>query len=723
MAYQINFTEANNPSKLPLTVQDQTLNSQTSVTFVGKNYPGYSPIIAENFLHLLENFASPNAPESPVQGQLWYDSSVGINLLKVFDGTNWTEAGAVKKAKTAPAVANSVRGDLWIDTENQQLYLFSGASWLLVGPQFSAGTNTGPSVETLIDINNISHAVISLYANNVRVAIISEDTFVPKATLAGFSNGINKGINISLGDSSGLNALAQTSYKLYGSASSADALNINNKVISADKFLRSDVTSKSLHPIEIQSDSGISLGSDLGFSISSTSSAINFYSQSGKTLNFKIKNTGEIVTLLHIGTNNNVGIGENNTNPEATLDVSGDIRGQGRIFTNSTLDADNLNEGSITTAGGMSVALNSFFGENVNVYGQIVPINVDVDNLPIAGPVIVPGPLSSLDVDVADKYDIGTLTRPFRNIYAQSFVGSFSGTFSGSSSANTSGSAAYLASTTYVKVVGDVASKDSQGAAYNGKTETGTLELEVEITSDAITSQTQNLVSSKSSDLMLVYRNDSAYTGLAKITQSAFLSGVSQVPTGTIIPYAGSAAPPGYLLCDGSEVSRVTYNVLFGVLGYKFRPEAQLQGSATFALPDMRGRFALGADNMNNNLPPIPSKINPAIEISPSPSSGAGRVGDTSASSVGAGGGSSTKTLTVSNLPQHTHTLNSGNAQYYAPGVPGALPDGLAVAGKGTDGLVTGQGLSNSGSVAGLTTTSAVDIINPYLTINYIIKT
>ena len=124
MSYQINFTEANNPSKLPLIVQDQTLNSQTSVTFVGKNYPGYSPIIAENFLHLLENFASPNAPESPVQGQLWYDSSIGINLLKVFDGTNWTEAGAVKKSESAPAVANSIRGDLWIDTTNQQLYLF-----------------------------------------------------------------------------------------------------------------------------------------------------------------------------------------------------------------------------------------------------------------------------------------------------------------------------------------------------------------------------------------------------------------------------------------------------------------------------------------------------------------------------------------------------------------------------------------------------------------------
>ena len=726
MSYQITFTEANNPSKLPLTVQDQTLNTQTSVTFVGKNYPGYSPIIAENFLHLLENFASPNAPESPVQGQLWYDSTVGINLLKVYDGTNWTEAGSIKKSNNAPAVANSIRGDLWIDTVNQQLYLFSGSSWLLVGPQFSVGSNTGPIVETIVDINTITHSVVSIYANNARVAIISEESFTPKSTLQGFTNGINQGINLSLGDKTGQNALAQTSYKIYGTASSADALNVSNKVISASNFLRSDTTSRTAHPIEVQSDSGISIGSDLGFSISSTTTSVDLYSQSNsKAINFKIRDSAaSIATLIHINPNKNIGIGENNTNPEATLDVLGDIKSQGRIYSLSTQDANNLNEGSITTLGGMSVALNSYFGENINVYGQIVPINLDVNDDPITGPVIVPGPLTSTDEEVANKYDIGTLTRPFRNIYASSFVGSFNGTFSGTSSANTSGSAAYLASTTYFKISGDVASTDSIGTAFNGQTETGTLSLPVKLESSAISGQETQLTSSKSSDLLLVYRNDNAYTGLAKITQSSFLAGISQVPTGTIFPFAGVNAPTGYLLCDGSEVSRVTYSVLFGVIGYRYRAEAQLQGFATFALPDFRGRVALGADNMNNNFAPIPSKLNPAISISPSPTSTAGRVTDTSASNVGSGGGSSKRTLTLTNLPQHTHTLNSGNAQYYAPGNPGALPDGLAVSGKGTDNLTTGFGLNNSGKVSGLAddATTSFDLMNPYATINYIIK-
>lgn len=726
MSYQINFTEANNPSKLPLTVQDQTLNTQTSVTFVGKNYPGYSPIIAENFLHLLENFASTTAPESPVQGQLWYDSSVGINLLKVFDGTNWTEAGAVKKSSSAPAVANSVRGDLWIDTTNQQLYLFSGSSWLLVGPQFSAGSNTGPTVETIIDTSNISHPVVTIYSNNQRIAIISDETFIPKSTLSGFSNGIKQGINLSLGDTTGLNALALTSYKLYGTSSSSDALNVDNKVVSASNFLRSDITSKTTKQLQIQSDDGLSLGSDLGFSISSSSSSIDLYSQStSKSINFKIKKAGEgSSTVLHINSNKSVGIGENNTNPEATLDVLGDARIQGELYSDSTTDANNLNEGSLRTLGGMSVGLNSYFGGDINVYGQIIPINVDENGTPLTGTVIVPGPLTAADVDVENKYDIGTLTRPFRNVYAQSFIGAFKGTFSGSVTGSTSGSAGYLASSTYIKISGDVASTDSLGVPFNGKTETGTLTLPVALTSDAITAQTTTLSNSKSTDKLLVYRSDSAYTGLAQTTQATFLSGVAQVPTGTILPYAGSTAPTGYLLCDGSEVSRTTYSVLFGILGYKYRAETQLQGFATFALPDLRGRFALGSDNMNNNFDPIPSKANPAVSISPSPSSAAGRVTSTAASTVGSGGGASTKTLTLANLPAHTHNFNSGNAQYYAPGVPGALPDTLAISGKGTASLNTGYGLPNSGGVTGLgETTTAVDIINPFCTINYIIKT
>jgi hypothetical protein len=88
MSYQVTFTEVNNPLKPPVIVEDLTINTQTSVTFVGKNYAGYGPLLAKNFLHLLENSASPTPPATQVQGQLWFDSTPESSQLKVnIDGT------------------------------------------------------------------------------------------------------------------------------------------------------------------------------------------------------------------------------------------------------------------------------------------------------------------------------------------------------------------------------------------------------------------------------------------------------------------------------------------------------------------------------------------------------------------------------------------------------------------------------------------------------------
>jgi hypothetical protein len=72
MSYNINHTDL--VAYGFKTVDDQTLNTETSLTFVGKNYTGYSKYIAENFLHLLENFASSSMPTNPTVGQLWYDT-------------------------------------------------------------------------------------------------------------------------------------------------------------------------------------------------------------------------------------------------------------------------------------------------------------------------------------------------------------------------------------------------------------------------------------------------------------------------------------------------------------------------------------------------------------------------------------------------------------------------------------------------------------------------
>lgn len=66
---------------------------------------------------------------------------------------------------------------------------------------------------------------------------------------------------------------------------------------------------------------------------------------------------------------------------------------------------------------------------------------------------------------------------------------------------------------------------------------------------------------------------------------------VTPVPTGGIIAFGGAAAPTGFLLCNGAIVSRATYSALFTAISTLFGAG---DGSTTFGLPDLRGRFPLG---------------------------------------------------------------------------------------------------------------------------------
>ena len=138
MSYKINFTDTttpNDPNKQFLTVEDLSLNTETSLVFVGKNYPGYAKFIGENFLHLLENFASEFEPSNPVIGQLWYDTST--SQLKVRNnGTTWSEASGIKRDLIAPSIATP--GDLWVNPATQQLYLFNASNYNKAAPNTPA---------------------------------------------------------------------------------------------------------------------------------------------------------------------------------------------------------------------------------------------------------------------------------------------------------------------------------------------------------------------------------------------------------------------------------------------------------------------------------------------------------------------------------------------------------------------------------------------------------
>ena len=67
MPYTVNKSNSSS-SPNQYIVQDGVVNTQTDLSLLGKGFAGYGESIAENFLHLLENFSNSSAPTKPITG-------------------------------------------------------------------------------------------------------------------------------------------------------------------------------------------------------------------------------------------------------------------------------------------------------------------------------------------------------------------------------------------------------------------------------------------------------------------------------------------------------------------------------------------------------------------------------------------------------------------------------------------------------------------------------
>ena len=369
MAYTVNKSNSS-ASPNQYTVQDGVVNTQTDLSFIGKGYAGYGESIAENFLHLLENFANSSEPTKPITGQLYYDST--NSRLKVFNGSNFVPAGGnVPYQSAAPSALAT--GDLWVDSDTGQLYFYNGTSSVLVGPPSSTGTTNGFTFDTILDSGDNSQNITKLFNDGNLIAVISEDTFTPKVTLTGFAT-VKKGITLST-------AIADN--KFQGTASDADALG----GVAAANYLRANANDTTSGTISVANDGGLIVGVDSDLAITvDASGGIIANTVNNTDITFKVNDGGVTTTVMTIdGSESRVGIGT--TTPSTKLHVSG--------TTTSTAFAGDLTgdvTGNITSSGANSMTTLTMGGN-------------------LTSKAILP--------DANTTYDIGTSLKKYNTIYAK----------------------------------------------------------------------------------------------------------------------------------------------------------------------------------------------------------------------------------------------------------------------------------------------------------------
>jgi len=171
----------------------------------------------------------------------------------------------------------------------------------------------------------------------------------------------------------------------------------------------------------------------------------------------------------------------------------------------------------------------------------------------------------------------------------------------------------------------------------------------------------------------------------------ANLTGIQGVNTGLIIPWSSGSVPSGFLECDGSAVSRSTYAALFAVVGTSYGVG---DGSTTFNLPDLQDRVC-------QHKSPTKAQF----------STGGANTVASSGNITGQSAGNTT--LSTPQIPSHSHSMYAAGGMQGGPGTGSAPGETTSTGGGGA------HGHSSSANFVG----DATSVLQPYLTLIYIIKT
>ena len=191
----------------------------------------------------------------------------------------------------------------------------------------------------------------------------------------------------------------------------------------------------------------------------------------------------------------------------------------------------------------------------------------------------------------------------------------------------------------------------------------------------------------------------------------ANLTGIEGIPTATIVPWSSASVPTGFLECNGQAVSRSTYSALFAIVSTTYGAG---DGASTFNVPDLQDNVAMGKSGTK-----ALASTGGANTVAVAP---AGNVTTNISGTVG--GSTANATLSTAQLANHSHP-NGAQPGYPAYGNnDSARPANTGGAGSGTGHSHNMSAtFSGTGSSTFSGTTQNPSVLQPYLTIIYIIKT
>ena len=384
MAYNITLT--NGSALISGGLPDGTIDTtNSSLTLVGKNYPGYGLFLNQNMVRLMENFSNTSAPSAPLPGQLWWNSTTK-NLTVNTAATKGTASAAWKTITTmtysSSAPGNPVTGEQWYDTVGGQLKVWAG-SWITIGPAASTATgNSGAIPDTIAATSpSATYVVLKFYIDNVLVGIWSKEASFTTA-VSGFAT-VARGLNLST-------ALSQA---FYGNADVANNLYVGGIAVPGTSFLRNDTSGTVNGSLSLTNDSGLSFGAASDFVGSVSSGVVTLRNQTNNRDLVLSLRTGGVQTPFLRG-NFQTGLAEAYSNPTSsspalTLATKNYVDTQLGGGTGTSSFTANITPGAnvIYTLGNTTNRWSNVFAQSTLV-GNIFAANANIATVYVSGTIL-----------------------------------------------------------------------------------------------------------------------------------------------------------------------------------------------------------------------------------------------------------------------------------------------------------------------------------------------